>query len=138
MSKHLEGTVKFFNDARGFGFIDYDGDDYFVHISNIEGDELLDGERVSFKPVEGYKGLQAIEVQRLDPPSMVRDEGVVHSFNDERGFGFIKREGKADVFAHFSDVVGDDIETLEKGQEVSFKVRQKFDGRDRAYEIKIK
>lgn len=137
MSKRLKGKVKFFNDARGFGFIEYEGDDYFVHISNIEGEELLDGENVSFKPVEGFKGLQAIEVERIDPPSMIEDQGVVHTFNEKRGFGFIKREGKADVFAHFSDVV-DDVETLEEGQDVTFKVRKKFDGRDRAYEIKLK
>lgn len=131
-----KGKVKFFNDQRGFGFIQHEGDDYFVHISNVEDDSLLDGEQVTFKAVEGFKGLQAIEVRRVDPPSMVKDEGTVHSFNEERGFGFIKREGKADVFVHFSDVISE-VDTLNSGDVVSFKVRKKYKGRDRAYEIQV-
>ncbi|PLX80574.1 MAG: cold-shock protein [Desulfuromonas sp.] len=61
-----EGTVKWFNDSKGFGFIEQqDGPDVFVHFSAIEGDgfkSLTEGERVSFEITEGDKGLQAANV----------------------------------------------------------------------------
>jgi CspA family cold shock protein len=64
-----EGTVKWFNDAKGFGFIEQDnGPDVFVHFSAIQGDgfkSLTDGERVSFEVVDGPKGPQAANVQKL-------------------------------------------------------------------------
>ncbi len=136
--ERLEGTVKFFNQKRGFGFIDVDGEDYFVHITDVEGEILLGDEPVSFKPVQGHKGLQAIEVQRLDPPSMEEEAGHIKFYNDDRGFGFIGREGKADVFAHFTDFQGvEDAEAIETGVNVRFKVREGREGRDRAYEIRI-
>ncbi len=62
------GTVKWFNDAKGFGFITQeDGSDVFVHFSSIVGDghrSLADGERVQFEVVQGPKGLQATQVSR--------------------------------------------------------------------------
>lgn len=134
----ITGNVKFFNHLRGFGFVTSEGYDYFVHISDVNGDMLLGGEAVSFKSVEGHKGLQAIEVERLDPPPMEEEEGVIKFFNPDKGYGFIGREGKADVFAHFTDF--DNIagtEDIQQGQNVSFVVRQGRDGRDRAYQITI-
>lgn len=134
----LEGQVKFFNQKRGFGFIDVAGEDYFVHITDVEGEILLGGEPVLFKPVEGHKGLQAIEVQRIDPPSMEEEAGHIKFYNEDRGFGFIGREGKADVFAHFTDFQGvEDADAIETGADVRFKVREGREGRDRAYEILI-
>ena len=62
------GTVKWFNEAKGFGFISRDeSDDVFVHYSAIAMDgfrTLSEGERVSFEVVEGPKGLQARNVVR--------------------------------------------------------------------------
>lgn len=136
----INGCVKFFNHQRGFGFVEVDEDgkavDYFVHITDVEGDMLLGGEEVSFKPVNGHKGNQAIEVIRMDPPSMEKEEGKVQFYNSERGFGFIGREGKADVFAHFTDFedIEDPLDILED-MEVKFVVREGRDGRDRAYQI---
>jgi CspA family cold shock protein len=63
-----QGTVKWFNDAKGFGFISQDnGPDVFVHFSAITGDgfkSLAEGQRVSFDVQEGPKGLQAANVQK--------------------------------------------------------------------------
>ncbi|MFT2110052.1 cold-shock protein [Marinomonas sp. 2405UD68-3] len=48
--------------------------------------------------------------------------GVVKWFNDEKGFGFIEREGGADVFVHFRSINGTGRRTLVEGQAVSFEV----------------
>jgi len=64
-----EGTVKWFNDGKGFGFIaQEDGPDVFVHFSAIKGDgfkSLAEGERVQFDVVDGAKGPQASNVVKL-------------------------------------------------------------------------
>ncbi len=60
----VEGTVKFFNNQKNFGFITgEDGKDYFVHSSGLaEGTRLKDGDRVSFDVVEGDRGQKAENV----------------------------------------------------------------------------
>ena len=64
-----EGTVKWFNEAKGFGFIQQDdGNDVFVHYSAIQGNgfkTLAEGDRVSFEVVEGQKGPAAQNVETL-------------------------------------------------------------------------
>lgn len=64
-----EGKVKWFNDSKGFGFIEQEGgEDVFVHFSAIEGEgfkTLAEGESVSFDIQEGPKGLQAANVVKL-------------------------------------------------------------------------
>ena len=69
MSNRETGTVKWFNDAKGFGFISREnGEDVFVHFRSIQGTgfkSLQEGQKVSFKVVQGQKGLQADEVQAL-------------------------------------------------------------------------
>jgi CspA family cold shock protein len=61
-----QGTVKWFNEAKGYGFITADsGNDVFVHYSAIQQDgfkTLAEGQRVSFEIVQGSKGPQASEV----------------------------------------------------------------------------
>jgi cold shock protein len=67
--KMATGTVKFFNDQKGYGFISRsDGDDVFVHFSNIEGSgrrTLLDGQAVEFEVAQGRKGLEAVNVRAV-------------------------------------------------------------------------
>ncbi len=64
-----QGTVKWFNDAKGFGFITLEsGEDVFVHYSAIQGNgfrSLAEGARVEFDLQEGPKGLQATNVTPL-------------------------------------------------------------------------
>jgi CspA family cold shock protein len=69
MSEYLQGTVKWFNDKKGYGFISPDeGEDVFVHHSAIQGHgfkTLVEGERVEFTVEQGKKGLAAANVTRL-------------------------------------------------------------------------
>ena len=66
MSERSTGTVKWFNNAKGFGFITREGgDDIFVHFRSITGEgykSLDEGQLVEFNLIEGPKGLQAEEV----------------------------------------------------------------------------
>ena len=59
-----KGTVKFFNESKGFGFINEEstGKEYFVHISGLV-DEIRDGDEVEFELQEGKKGLNAVNVK---------------------------------------------------------------------------
>lgn len=70
MSDREQGIVKWFNDSKGFGFIQREsGEDIFVHFRAIQGDgyrSLKDGEKVEFKVVDGQKGLQAEEVTKVE------------------------------------------------------------------------
>ena len=65
----VQGTVKWFNESKGYGFITADeGKDVFVHYSAIQGDgfkTLAEGQKVSFEIVNGEKGPQAANVEKL-------------------------------------------------------------------------
>jgi len=69
MSDREIGTVKWLNDAKGFGFVTPEsGEDVFVHFRSIQGNgfkSLQEGQKVSFKLVKGQKGMQADEVQPM-------------------------------------------------------------------------
>ena len=58
------GTVKFFNDSKGYGFITPDdgGKDVFVHINGLNGTSLNEGDKVTYETEEGKKGLNAVNV----------------------------------------------------------------------------
>jgi CspA family cold shock protein len=66
MSETLQGTVKWFNSQKGFGFIlGENGQDYFVHFSGISGDgyrDLAEGQAVTFSVEQGDKGEKAVNV----------------------------------------------------------------------------
>ncbi|MCK5678311.1 MAG: cold shock domain-containing protein [Flavobacteriaceae bacterium] len=61
-----KGTVKFFNESKGFGFITEEGsnNEYFVHVSGLI-DEIREGDEVEFDLKEGKKGLNAVDVKAL-------------------------------------------------------------------------
>ena len=73
MSERENGTVKWFNESKGFGFIQRDsGGDVFVHYSAITGSgyrSLKEGQKVEFAVVQGDRGPQAQNVQVLDQAS---------------------------------------------------------------------
>ena len=63
----MTGTVKFFNDSKGFGFITNEetGQDIFVHVSNLNGLELREGDKVEYSEAEGRKGMVATDITVL-------------------------------------------------------------------------
>jgi cold shock protein len=69
MTEKIQGTVKWFNGSKGYGFIEREGgDDVFVHYSSIQGDgyrNLEEGQRVEFIITQGQKGPQAEQVTPL-------------------------------------------------------------------------
>jgi CspA family cold shock protein len=69
MSERTQGTVKWFNRSKGYGFIEREGgDDVFVHFSSIRGDgfrNLNEGDQVEFTIESSPKGPQAADVMRL-------------------------------------------------------------------------
>ena len=69
MEEREVGTVKWFNNGKGYGFIEREGgDDVFVHYSEVSGDgfkSLDEGQKVEFTVTEGDKGLQATSVTKV-------------------------------------------------------------------------
>lgn len=85
----MEGTVKFFNRKKGFGFIaGDDGKDYFVHFTGLsKGTFLRDNDKVSFETDEGERGPKAVNVTLLqkasDRPDLPHEEGSEDSENED-------------------------------------------------------
>lgn len=146
-SDGADGTVSWYDDVKGFGFVapDSGGDDVFVHVSALGHGltELSEGDRVTYDVVAGDKGPNARNVQLARGSGGARGaadrgrpgrpgasggpvrggEGTVARYDEERGFGFITPDdGGLDLFVHVSVVRGDEV--LEEGDRVRYKVRQ--------------
>jgi len=67
----------------------------------------------------------------------LKQRGKVKWFSDARGYGFISREGKGDVFVHYSAIIGQGHRTLEEGQEVEFEVEQGPKGAQAVKVVKV-
>jgi len=62
----MQGTVKWFSSKRGFGFIEFQGKDYFVHISKVEKNSNLEkGDKVYFEAQQAPKGSKAVKVRKI-------------------------------------------------------------------------
>jgi cold shock protein len=63
-----EGTVKFFNESKGFGFVKENGTgkEYFVHVSGLLVDTIYENDEVTFELKEGKKGLNAVNVRLVN------------------------------------------------------------------------
>ncbi|MFD1094342.1 cold-shock protein [Salegentibacter chungangensis] len=64
----MEGTVKFFNESKGYGFITNDdtGRDIFVHVTGLDGETINEGDKVEYVEVEGRKGVNASQVRVIE------------------------------------------------------------------------
>lgn len=62
----MQGTVKWFNIKKGYGFIESGGKDYFVHVNDVQKNSQLDkGDKVSFEAQQAPKGSKAVEVRKI-------------------------------------------------------------------------
>ena len=135
------GVVKFFNAAKGFGFIQQDqgGEDVFVHISAVERaglEGLAEGQQVKFTLVDrggkvSASDLEAvgdvIAVEKKEAPQREltgeRATGTVKFFNGMKGFGFITRDdGQPDAFVHISAIERSGMSGLNEGDRLEFDI----------------
>lgn len=129
MTKH-EGTVDYWNDTGGYGFIETDAtdDDVFFHSEDTSLTEFSEGTPVEFRIVQSDKGPRAEDLSRAQSTASggtasgnaTEYEGTVDFFNDTGGYGFIEAPAIDDeVFFHMEDIDGPD---LTEGTDVTFEV----------------
>ena len=125
-----QGTVRWFDAERGFGFLFLgdDAEDLFVHASEIIGDDgprvLREGQVVEFEVGEGDRGPQARRVRVTGdhaPDAPLGVLGTVSWYEPGKGYGFITPDGGgAEIFVHSSAIVGGGV--ISEGQRVAFLV----------------
>ncbi|KAI7724434.1 hypothetical protein M8C21_017277, partial [Ambrosia artemisiifolia] len=134
------GTVKWFNDTKGFGFITPEdgGEELFVHQSAIRTDgfrSLGDGENVEYVVETGSDGRN--KAADVTGPNEGPVQGrTVKWFNDTKGFGFITPEdGGEELFVHQSAIRTDGFRSLGDGENVEYVVETGSDGRNKAADV---
>lgn len=126
----IEGTVSWFDDERGFGFLlpDGGGADVFVHVSEIVGGKtLVPGQPVQFELADGPRGPQARQAFVLGGSSGPgrasvgrRAQGTMSWFNAAKGFGFlVPDDGAGEAFVHVSQIAEDGA-FIDEGERVEF------------------
>lgn len=124
-----QGTVRWFDTERGFGFIapEDDAEDLFVHASEIIGQSgavvLREGQPVEFEIGEGDRGPQARRVRvtgDVAADATLGVLGVVNWYEPAKGYGFLTLDGGGEIFVHSSAIVGGGV--LTDGQPVAFLV----------------
>lgn len=125
-----QGTVRWFDSERGFGFLAVEGeaDDLFVHASEIISDDavkqLREGQEVEFEVGEGDRGPQARRVRVTSDAAAggtLGELGTVSWYEPTKGYGFITPDdGGAEMFVHSSAIVGGGV--IVEGQRVAFLV----------------
>jgi cold shock protein len=155
-SRSLKGTVKWFNPAKGFGFVTLeDGQDAFCHasaLSGLDSPNLPQGATVTCEAQMGQRGMQVTRVTHVDlstaeaqpmrgPRPPMRDrgdrggppgpmgDGQVKFFNEQKGFGFVvPDDGGPDVYIHASALRRSGIPVLVAEQRIRFSTRQGMKG----------
>ncbi|CAK9045880.1 unnamed protein product [Durusdinium trenchii] len=117
----VSGPCKSFNGMKGWGFIDYGGQDVFVHIKDCVGGQPAPGDALTFDLEESAPG--KYKAKNVSGGSAPRTQdammgkvtpvegtgaytGTVKSFNAQKGFGFIQADGMEDIFVHMKGCVG--------------------------------
>lgn len=147
----MQGTVKFFDTGKGFGFIspEFGGSDIFVHISAVIAsglDQIREGDFLAFETEQDHRSGRPAAVALIlinrgtappspappaSPPQHGRPPrepagagtGRVKWFNAAKGFGFITPDdGPADLFVHITALKRARLDTLEDGQRFAFDV----------------
>ena len=142
MEEREIGTVKWFNESRGYGFIERpNGVGIFVHRSAIRGEgfkTLREGQQVEYEITQGPKGFNAVDVVVVGENSRAetreapvennrpgeRETGIVKWFNEFKGYGFITRSQGGDAFFHLQDLRGEGFQVPLAGDRVEYKVVQ--------------
>ena len=125
-----QGTVRWFDAERGFGFIDVGdgGEDLFVHASEILDDNgprvLREGQVVEYEVGEGGRGPQARQVRVTGDWSQDAQLGILGTvawYEPSKGYGFVDPDdGRGEIFLHSSAIVGGGV--VVEGQRVAFLV----------------
>lgn len=153
----MQGTVKWFNASKGFGFVTLpNGTDAFCHASAlaaVSAPDLPPGTTVLCSVAEGQRGLQVTTVLSVDlstaeepapmrgprgmrggmggdrnAPSGPMSEGHVKFFNEQKGFGFVVQGDGQDVYLHASALRRSGISNLSPDQKVRFSTRPGMKG----------
>ncbi|QZN85533.1 cold-shock protein [Cellulomonas sp. C5510] len=125
-----QGTVRWFDAERGFGFLALgdDAEDLFVHVSEVVGQDgpatLREGQSVEFEVGEGDRGPQARQVRVTGDAAVDAALGVLGTvswYEPAKGYGFLTPDtGDGEIFVHSSAIVGGGV--IAEGQRVAFLV----------------